>query len=312
MAITSVGYDGTVSEVQWAKMIPSVGSSTYGVAGVSDWKASVHPSIDRGINIAAGVGYGYGIYDTSDSVVTVTGATISSGSRYDMVVARRDWTGAGGATTFRIISGTSSRTMPNRTKTPGSVDEQPIALVRYVAGQTKAAEIIDLRTWTGPGGAMAVDEMALGYLNEPGARIVINGDDWLCTISGGSPTWVKNYTFGRLPIAGFTAPLFGAKPTNGQLFQIQAGTVVAKSDASGFSRISWPQPFPNGLLTLTLQSGDEFNNGTGSTFAPSGWSAMWGDASTGNKTEVVYVYQAASGQRLPNRTHRVNFIAIGW
>lgn len=316
MAITSVGYDGTVSEVQWAKMIPSVGSSTYGVVGVTDWKVSVHPTLDKGINIAAGTGYGHGVYDVSDSISTVTGASLASGTRYDLVVARRDWTGAGGVTTFRIVTGTASRTMPTRANTPGSIDEQPIALVRFDAGQTKAAEIIDLRCWSGPGGASALDEMALGYLAEPGARVVINGDDWFCGTTANGTAWVKNYTYGRIALYGVAQDtLAGPRPPSGQMFQVQAGTYVSTTDHDGYARCWFPKPFPNGLVSLTLTNGDQWANGS-ADFCLAGREATFGSAGFGNQSQFVYAMTRAdaglASGRLPNARHRVNYIAIGW
>lgn len=311
MAITSVGYDGTVTEVQWAQMISAVGSSTYGVAGVNDWKVSVHPTLDKGINIAPGTGYGHGIFDISDATATITGAALASGTRYDMVVAKRDWTGAGGVTTFRIITGSSSRTMPNRQKTPGSIDEQPIALVRFDAGQTKASAIVDLRVWIGPGGAMAVDDMALGYLQDPGARVMIGGVDWTCTVVGGSATWSKAATIGYIPLFGVGSTLIGGTPPAGTMFLMQVGTVVQATDAAGNARITWPKPFPNGLVSLDLGSGDEFANGAGSTVAPTG-GTFWGTSGGGNKVDVVYTLRNAAGAVIPARGHRVNYTAIGW
>lgn len=317
MAITSVGYDGSVSEVQWSQMVPNVGSSNYGVVGVNDWKVTAHATLDKGVNIAAGSGFGHGIFDTSSSTTTVTGAALASGTRYDLVVAKRDWTGAGGVTTFRIISGTSSRTIPTRATTPGSVDEQPIALLRFDSGQTKPVEIVDLRVWTGTGGAVANDEMALGYLNTPGGRVVIKGGDWLCTSTSSGPTWMRVTMVGRFPMYGIGSALAGPTAPPGTDFLIQAGTVVRTTDASGYSRFSWPKPFPNGLLTVTLTAGDDWANGRVAFFNVAGRTTLWGSAGTGNLSEVVYVMQASDtagnnwGKR-PNTNHRVNFIAIGW
>jgi hypothetical protein len=130
MAITSIGYDGSVNESQWAKMVPLVGSSHYGVSAPSDWKVTPHATLDRGVSIAAGSGWGQGVLDTSDATVSLQGGSVSSGSRWDMVVMRRSWAGTGGSSTFALIAGSASMVLPTRNNTPGTLDDQPIALVR--------------------------------------------------------------------------------------------------------------------------------------------------------------------------------------
>lgn len=178
MAITSIGYDGSVNESDWAKMIPLVGSSHYGVAGANDWKVTAHSTMDRGVNIATGTGWGHGVRDTSDATVSLQAAAVSSGDRWDMIVMRRNWSGTGGTSSFQIVQGTSAKQLPARSNTPGTLDEQPIALVRFTAGQTAAQQIIDLRCWGRNGGLVAKDTLVLTYLNELGASVKINGETW--------------------------------------------------------------------------------------------------------------------------------------
>ena len=189
MAITSIGYDGSVNESQWAKMIPLVGSSHYGVAGSADWKVTAHATMDRGLNIATGAGWGHGVYDESDATVSLQAATVSSGSRWDMVVMRRNWSGTGGSSTLVLVQGGATKALPSRNTTPGTIDDQPIALVRFTAGQTAVQEIIDLRCWARNGGLVARDQLALTYLNQPGARVKVNGEMW-------SYEYLANDTFG--------------------------------------------------------------------------------------------------------------------
>lgn len=173
MAITSIGYDGTVDERDWARLQAST-ASVYGVSSPTSWRVSAVAGADRTVSIASGIGWGHHVLDESDINYTLQGDTISTGSRWDLVVMRRDWTATGGGpSAFRLVKGTSARGIPSRQTEPGSVDDQPIALVEFRAGQTQPGTIIDLRAWAGNGGIEAVDKMALDYLNKPGAAVKI-------------------------------------------------------------------------------------------------------------------------------------------
>lgn len=317
MAITSIGYDGSVNESQWAKMVPLVGSSHYGVAAPGDWKVTSHATMDRGINIATGSGWGHGVLDTSDATVSLQGATVSSGSRWDMVVARRNWSGTGGSTTFQIVSGSAAKALPSRNATPGTLDDQPLALVQFTAGQTAPTSIVDLRCWARNGGLCARDDMALAYLKLPGSQIMINGKQWNCELdANGNAVWT---TF-----QGGYIPLFGASGTttagpvggqdlvaSGQQFLMQAGSTVQYTDGSSYGRITWPKPFPNSLLTVILTNGDSWAT-NGAQFNVEGHNDFWGPSGNGSTGDVVYHCYDRQGASIPNRLHRINWIAIGW
>lgn len=327
MAITSVGYDGTVSEAQWAKMVPLVGSSHYGVAGTGDWKVTAHATLDRGVSIATGSGWGMGVYDTSDSTVSLQAATIGSGSRWDMVVARRNWSGTGGTTSFAIIGGSSAQALPTRNTNEGSLDDQPLALVQFSAGSTAATAIIDLRCWARNGGMAARDPMVLSYLKQPGTQILIGDTTWNCGLNtNGSATWYDTAIMDHIPLFGASkGALFGSSNaqgllTGGQQFMVQAGTTVNTTDASGYSRITWQNPFPNGLLTVVATDGDGWSSSGSAIFSSAG--TAFGADGFGSKTSWVYAMslQPATSNgnatqtisRAANRPHRINWIAIGW
>lgn len=208
MAITSVGYDGTINEVQWASMISKVGMAAYGVADVPSWKVTAVAGVDRTVSIAAGVGWGYGVYDVSDANVTIQLDTVSSGSRWDLIVARRDWTGTGGVTTFAKVNGGTGKVIPGRTTGPGVVDEQPIALVQIIAGQSQPGTIVDLRCWSSNGGMAAASEEALAYLKVPGAMITVGTQIWTATIDplSGLVNWNGTSSIGGSWTSGTVAP----------------------------------------------------------------------------------------------------------
>lgn len=334
MAITSIGYDGSVNEAQWAKLLPLAGSAHYGVAGANDWKVTPHATLDRGVTVATGSGWGQGVLDTSDATVSLQGATIGSGSRWDMVVARRNWAGTGGVTTFVLVGGSASKVLPARNTTPGTLDDQPIALVQFTAGSTAATAIIDLRCWARNGGLAARDELVLTYLKEPGANVDINGTTWACNLDiNGAPTWSYEHVMGRIPLFGASVAGLGSAPINGQganpqtlindgttHFLVQAGSNVNISDGSGYARITFQRPFPNGLLTVLAFNGDDWATGGSTMFASAG--NIWGAEGYGTQSSWVYsvLNQPASAfgsgsltmGRRPGWNHRINWIAIGW
>jgi hypothetical protein len=336
MAITSIGYDGSINEAQWAKMIPLVGSSNYGVAGAGDFKVTPHATMDRGVNIATGSAWGYGVYDTSDATISLQGNTVGSGTRWDLVVIRRNWSGTGGSTTVMIVQGTASKVLPSRNTTPGTLDDQPIALVQFTAGQSAPTAIVDLRCWSRNGGLVAKDDLALTYLKEPGASIMINGTQWNCELdANGNPSW-STFVMGRIPLfGGSTGALAGAAGSNpqnlingGQQFLIQAGSNVNWSDNSGYARLTFQKPFPNGLLTVIAMDGDDWAGGGSLTYASAGnaggGGGVFGQAGYGSTTEWVYALRAQPASAYGtgslvysrggglNKIHRINWIAIGW
>ena len=195
MAFTSIGYDGTVNESQWAKLIPSAGSSEYGVKGAGDLKVSAVPGQPLMVSVAAGTTWGHGVLDTETANTTITCSAISSGTRWDLIALRRNWQPlAGGPTSVVKVTGTASKTIPAARETdPGVEDDQPLALVQWTAGQTQPTAIIDLRCWAGNGGVIAKDELALTYLAKLGATVTIGKATW--TYAPGSndiPGWTSS------------------------------------------------------------------------------------------------------------------------
>lgn len=194
MAITSVGYDGTVDEVQWASMVSKVGSYEYGVDGAGHFAVNQIAGT-RMISVALGVAWGRGVMDTSDSTVNIQLDSVATGSRWDMIALRRTWGPAnGGPTEIVVVKGTSTKALPSsRQKNPGVIDDQPLALVRVQAGQSSIPEIVDLRVWGRNGGQLfAKDDLVRSYVASVGTEININGTLWQRTVSANSiAEWVK-------------------------------------------------------------------------------------------------------------------------
>lgn len=180
MAITSVGYDGTVDEVQWANMVSKIGGHEYGIDKAGDFAVS-QVSGTRMISVAAGLAWGRGVMDISDAANVIQLDAVTTGARYDLVAIRRSWGPAnGGPSEIVVIKGTSAKTIPSGRQTnPGVVDDQPLALVRVQAGSASIPEIIDLRVWGRNGGQMyALNDMVRSYLNALGTEINIAGALW--------------------------------------------------------------------------------------------------------------------------------------
>lgn len=314
MAFTSIGYDGTVNELQWAELVPSAGSSTYGVKGAGDLKVTAVPGQPLMVSVAAGTGWGHGVMDTEAANTTITCDSITSGSRWDLISLRRDWQPlAGGPTSVAKVTGTAEKKIPDsREDSPGVIDDQPLALVQWTAGQTQPTAIVDLRCWAGNGGVVANDTLALSYLNKLGASVTIAGSEWNYVVGlNDTPSWVKCTELGKIPLFGFTNPISGSGLTAATDLMIQAGSTIQTTTFDGYGRVTWPKPFPNGLLTVIPAIGDEFVAGSGTVVSGAGNAPVWGPSGIGTRTDWVYSLSNTNG-RVGSRAHRINWIAIGW
>src|SRR5699024_5215556 len=171
MALVSVGYEGTVDYPDYARSVTQ--GARYTVEGPNDWHVTpVTSGADRTVRVAAGTGRGWGIRDTESSSTDIQLDAPASGSRWDLIVAHRDW--STGVTDFRAVQGGLSRAIPSRDTDPGVVDDQPLALIRVTAGEQYPTDHVDLRCWSGDGGLVAVTRLALDYLEVPGTRVTFD------------------------------------------------------------------------------------------------------------------------------------------
>lgn len=161
MAINSSGYDTTLyGEDEWALWHGAV--RPYGVREYGDGKVTALSGAGLTCQVAAGTVYGWGVRDVITAPQNVTfGAAPSSGTRYDLVAMRRDWSGsAGGPSSIVVIPGSTTRALPTRNRNPGTLDDQPLALVPITATSASPGTPIDLRTW-GVGTIRCDDIMAI-------------------------------------------------------------------------------------------------------------------------------------------------------
>lgn len=146
MAITSYGYDGTLTEVGWASLSELLGLRR-GVKGAADWAVSIGAGT-REVLIAAGVAFGGGVADVNSANVSLSATAVSSGTRWDTVVVRRNW--STNTTTALIVAGTSSKAVASGLNSnPGVLDDQVIALIRLTSASTAVQEVLDMRSYPG-------------------------------------------------------------------------------------------------------------------------------------------------------------------
>ncbi len=143
MALTNIGYDGTVNEPGWAKLSQYLGRK-YAFGGSADFAPSAVSGVDRTTRIATGVSYGYGVLVTSDANVDVQSATLGSGTRWDTVVLRRDW--QTNTSSIVVITGTATEQVAaGLNANPGVIDDMPLALVQITFGTQAPTAVRDLR-----------------------------------------------------------------------------------------------------------------------------------------------------------------------
>lgn len=191
MTITSVGYQRAINYAQLGTLLAHAGAQ-YSVFGVGAFDVLPGPGT-REVLMQPGRAYGQGIVDESDAVVPLVGNPVSSGSRWDMVVLRRNW--IDGTTTPVLIQGGSGSTpsLPARETTPGALDDQPIALVRFNAGQSQVQDIVGLQVWHGDGGCFASSPLVRDYLTRVGTRLYIADRTYVRVIdASGTARWVTD------------------------------------------------------------------------------------------------------------------------
>lgn len=180
MTITSKGYTGSVNNVDWAVLADKLGAQ-FAVFGADAFRVAAATG-DRAVSVRSGEATGQGIRDISDNLVTLTGAPVASGNRWDLVALRRNW--GTSTTTLVMIQGGATKNLPaSRRTNVGDVVDHPLALVRFTAGQTAAQEIEDLRVWHGDGGILARSLLVREFLDRIGTRVRIKGVDWLRSLN---------------------------------------------------------------------------------------------------------------------------------
>lgn len=203
MALTSTFYDGYVTETDRAKNL--AGTPEYGVYGPADFKVTAHPSIPYAVLVKAGRAHGHGVTDTAAEDQVVQCATLASGTRWDLIVVRRNWQPAlGGPSTLEAIQAGSTPVIPAARKVgPGVEDDQPLFLVKWQGGTSAPVELRDLRVWAANGGLYAKDDLVRNYLEEVGTIVNIAGTEWRYVLGANDvPAWTGGTTTVNVSLTG--------------------------------------------------------------------------------------------------------------
>lgn len=313
LADTQYGFPGTITPTAWASIIGNASGGVFGVAGIADLKLATNSVGDRGALLSTGTAYGHGCIGIWTSTTQFNFAAASGTSdRWDCVVVRRTWSNTPGVsvTTLAVKTGSSSKSLPSLVMNPGVQTEQPLWLVRVKGGQTAIQELVDLRCFSANGGVQAMDNLAMGYLNQPGARVEIGNYiyEYRANSTTSSAAWEAIGSADRIALAGYGSAVQGTPSVApGGLFMMQAGTIVQNTDANGFARLTFPKAFPNGLLTVVAINGDDF--AVPRAFPSTAGGPAFGG---GGKTYWTYRMLMADGDAYKNRQHRINWIAIGF
>lgn len=255
MTINSYGFDSTVTEGPWATMAKMLGVESGFGQGAYAPSTSAVPYY---INCAPGPAMSSGVLAISDAVVSVGPFDpVSSGSRWDVIVLRRNWTD--NATTLIKINGPTggAKTFPLLESSPGDVEDQLVAWVNWTAGSTVPV-IEDLRTYASQ--VWRVPSLSVIRFPRLGMEAVTpDGRRWCYEVIAGAPQWRGDRSIlstpGQLslvsgsslltPAAGWdigsgaTALVCQAIPLTGNLFQLDielrrsASGVITANDNSG-------------------------------------------------------------------------------
>jgi hypothetical protein len=160
MAVTHApaGFTGTVDQIDEARRFALSGGGRFRVASSTDWALSASSSVNRTVNINAGMASACGVVDVTTAQDAVTFATNGGGTdRFDAVVATFDWSAM--TITFRVIQGTSVPPVVVKTGTtvdttkinwlPGFRYDAVLAIIRVRPGVTllAPADLYDCRPY---------------------------------------------------------------------------------------------------------------------------------------------------------------------
>ncbi|WP_336991020.1 hypothetical protein [Leucobacter sp. VD1] len=240
MAMTIAGFQGTVSETQWAKIMTAVAQKYVLTAGDPVRSSGRTLLIDPRTSVGAGV-----MVET-DTVTSVPVPAPTTG-QWHLLVLRRTW-GVSRSAQYMLVPGAtgpnSAQTAPpstlpaGRNKSVGVVDDEPVAWAYARSGTT------DLQIWqmsARPGGVIpgmwAVWDIAeQGPLNRAGI------------INESAKAW--DVTVGTTFLRQFTAPV--PVTINPSLETIQVTPLVTGS-SYGFITVARIDPSAGGVTNVIIR-----------------------------------------------------------
>ena len=182
MAVTKfVGTQGTTGESEGAQRW-SRASVPFLVNGPDEFYVRALAGQQRTVEVSSGTAVVCGVLvtETADRTLNFEANTGTS-TRYDMVVLRLEWLGAGSSrASLEIRRGTTLPPLP--TRNPGVLYEAPLAIVQIApnTGQLTGAMVAQLTPYGGKGGALVVPQSQyLSYVDMgPGAEVITTDNGW--------------------------------------------------------------------------------------------------------------------------------------
>jgi len=194
MAINPVGFVGTVTEVEYSKMMNAVGGhGVIGTFGGTSLAASRVPG-SRAMAIQAGACWAPGVYVEMDATTNSpsSAANTSGLPRIDLVVMRINWTTHAAALINIAGTPSSSPQPPAYNQTPGVVYDVPLCqgLLPHSAADYSETTIAqgDRRTWL-VDGLLAQTDGSVLPTNAQGRLVSLPEDGKLLLGGFGSERW---------------------------------------------------------------------------------------------------------------------------
>ena len=280
MAWTSVGFDGTITEIQWAGLSSLLGNG-YVAAGNGDCKVTAVAGA-RSVSVAAGSLYGDGVQSTNSGAETVALTTPVNGQWY-LIVLRRTWASntaalvaVAGATTSTTIPTSPPSTYPTINTNVGVLTDQPIAWA-WCNSATTDVVVSDLRqfpvrTQESTGNAIINGDFSVNQRNVSSTNNTNGGfvhDRWRCW---GSPTGGANvystqaFTPGAAPVAGYEGANYARLVTSGQsastdYMQLTQAIEDVRTFAGQTITVSFWAKAASGTPQVALEMAQSFGSG---------------------------------------------------
>jgi hypothetical protein len=210
MALSSIGYDGTVDELGFAQLMMLAGSR-YTVRDRAAFNATQIVG-SRAINLTPGMVYGTGVRTTSDATVRVDfPSPAANAGAWHMVALRRNWEtnsqsvvtltdatfNTGATTPATFPTGTPSGYLNN----PGTSDDVPLYWV-WVNSANVTVLLIDLRVVAGAKRGTAAERDAFyGTINTAtvAGRTYLQNERWHNSFTGHTEVYMAEYAAGTNP-----------------------------------------------------------------------------------------------------------------
>lgn len=293
MAWTSVGFDGTITEIQWAGLSSLLGNG-YVAAGNGDCKVTAVAGA-RSVSVAAGSLYGDGVQSTNSGAETVALTTPVNGQWY-LIVLRRTWASntaalvaVAGATTSTTIPTSPPSTYPTINTNVGVLTDQPIAWA-WCNSATTDVVVSDLRqfpvrTQESTGNAIINGDFSINQRNFSSVTYdsVYGFDRWKLSASTGVTYTPQTFTTGFAPVAGYEAKNYARITVSGQTVPLSyAGIGQGIEDARTFAgqtvTVSFWAKAASGTPKVGVSALQEFNSVSGNVVTSLGMvtiSTVW-------------------------------------